>query len=61
VQANTTIAHYKLYSISGQILKEDMVSSKTFNVDMSALNPAVYFIEFLSSSNQKETIQIIKK
>ena len=44
-----------------QILKEETVSKKVFKIDMSALNPAVYFIEFLSSSNQKETIQIIKK
>ena len=61
VQANTTIAHYKLYSLTGQILKENVVSSKTFNVDMSSLNTGVYFMEFVSSSNQKETIQIIKK
>ena len=61
VHANTTIAHYKLYSISGQILKEDVVSSKAFNVDMNTLNTGVYFMEFVSSSNQKETLQIVKK
>ena len=61
VQANTTIAYYKLYSITGQILKEDVVSSKGFNVDMSTLNTGVYFMEFVSSSNQKETLQIVKK
>ena len=61
VQANTTIAHYKLYSLTGQILKENVVSSKTFNVDMSSLNTGVYFMEFVSSSNQKETLQIVKK
>ena len=61
VQANTTIAHYKLYSITGQILKEDVVSSKAFNVDMSTLNTGVYFMEFVSNSNQKETLQIVKK
>lgn len=61
VQANTTIAHYKLYSLTGQILKEDLVSSKAFNIDMSTLNTGVYFMEFVSISNQKETLQIIKK
>ena len=61
MQASTTIAHYKLYSLTGQILKENVVSSKTFNVDMSSLNTGVYFMEFVSSSNQKETLQIVKK
>ena len=61
VNANTAIERYKIYNVTGQILKEETVSKKVFKIDMSALNPAVYFIEFLSSSNQKETIQIVKK
>lgn len=61
IRTDTPLKGYKLYNLTGQILKEEMVNSDAFDIDMSALRSSVYFIEFISASNQKETRQIIKK
>lgn len=52
--------YFRLFDISGRVIQSDRITGRQTEIDMSALDPAVYFIRIMDSQRELKVFKIVK-